>query len=82
MSLNTARLVTLTGSGSPGSRKKNWPAGDVVGEMSIISGEPRLASVISVGDVRTLCLEHLPFESQLRERPEISLAVMWELCRR
>ena len=57
-------------------------AGDVVGEMSIISGEPRVASVISVGDVRTLCLDRLSFESLLRERPEISLAVMRELCRR
>jgi HEAT repeat protein len=57
-------------------------AGDVVGEMSIISGEPRLASVISVGDVSTLCLDRLHFESLLRERPEISLAVMRELCKR
>jgi CRP-like cAMP-binding protein len=32
-------------------------AGDVVGEMSIISGEPRVASVISLGEVHTLCLD-------------------------
>jgi len=57
-------------------------AGDVVGEMSIISGEPRVASVIAVGEVRSLCLDRLNFESLLRERPEISLAVMRELCKR
>ena len=57
-------------------------AGDVVGEMSIISGEPRVASVIAAGEVRTLCLDRLSFESLLRERPEISLAVMRELCKR
>ena len=57
-------------------------AGDVVGEMSIISGEPRVASVIAVGDVHSLCLDRLSFESLLRERPEISLAVMRELCKR
>ena len=57
-------------------------AGDVVGEMSIISGEPRVASVVAAGEVRTLCLDRLSFESLLRERPEISLAVMRELCKR
>lgn len=56
--------------------------GDVVGEMSIISGEPRVASVISLGEVHTLCLDHLSFESLLCERPDISLAVMRELCKR
>jgi len=50
--------------------------------MSIISGDPRVASVISLGEVHTLCLDRLSFESLLRERPDISLAVMRELCKR
>lgn len=57
-------------------------AGDVVGEMSIISGDTRIASVIATGDVRALCLDRLSFESLLRERPEVSLAVMRDLCQR
>jgi CRP/FNR family cyclic AMP-dependent transcriptional regulator len=57
-------------------------AGDVVGEMSIISGDTRMASVIAVNDVRVLCLDRLSFESLLRERPEVSMAVMRELCTR
>jgi CRP-like cAMP-binding protein len=57
-------------------------AGDVVGEMSLISGEVRMASVLAIGDVRTLCLDRMNFESLLRERPEVSLAVMRELCNR
>jgi CRP/FNR family cyclic AMP-dependent transcriptional regulator len=56
--------------------------GEVVGEMSIISGEPRVASVIAAGEVHTLCLDRLNFESLLRERPDISLAVMRVLCAR
>ncbi len=56
--------------------------GDVVGEMSLISGGTRAASVIALGDVRTLCLDRLSFESLLRERPEVCLAVMRELCNR
>jgi HEAT repeat protein len=57
-------------------------AGDVVGEMSIISGDARSASVAAVGDVRMLCLDRLGFESLLRERPEVSLAVLREICAR
>lgn len=57
-------------------------AGEVVGEMSLISGDTRMASVIATNDVRALCLDRLNFESLLRERPEVSLAVMRELCKR
>jgi len=56
--------------------------GDVVGEMSLISGDTRIASVIALCDVRALCIDRLNFESLLRERPEVSLAVMRELCKR
>jgi CRP-like cAMP-binding protein len=57
-------------------------AGDVVGEMSIISGEARSASVIAAGDVRVICLDRLNFQSLLRERPDVSLAIMRVLCSR
>jgi HEAT repeat protein len=56
--------------------------GEAVGEMSIISHEPRMASLVAVGDVRALCLEKKPFEAMLRERPEVSLAVMRVLISR
>jgi hypothetical protein len=55
-------------------------AGDCVGEMAIISREPRIASLIALGDVRTLCLDRKRFEGLLRERPETCLAVMKVLC--
>ncbi len=57
-------------------------SGDVVGEMAIISREPRIASLIALGDVRTLCIDRQRFEGLLRERPETSLAVMKVLCDR
>ena len=57
-------------------------AGEVVGEMSIISGETRMASVIAINEVHALSLDRLSFESLLRERPEVSLAVMRELYNR
>ncbi len=57
-------------------------AGDIIGEMSIVSQEPRMASVIADGGVRTLAIARKDFETLLRERPGISLAVMKVLCAR
>lgn len=57
-------------------------AGDSVGEMAIISQEPRNASLLALGEVRTLCIDYKAFDGLLRERPEVSLAVMRVLCAR
>jgi hypothetical protein len=57
-------------------------SGDYVGEMAIISREPRIATLVASDTVRTLCIEQKKFEGILRERPEISLAMMRVLCRR
>jgi len=54
--------------------------GEVIGEMSLISGEPRNATLIAAGEVHLLCLDRKSFEGLLRERPEVSLAVMRVLC--
>jgi len=56
--------------------------GEYVGEMAIISREPRMASLVAAGDLRTLCIDQKQFEGLLRERPETSLAVMRVLCAR
>jgi HEAT repeat protein len=55
-------------------------SGDYVGEMAIISHEPRMASLVADGDVRLLYIDQGRFEGILRERPETSLAVMRQLC--
>jgi HEAT repeat protein len=57
-------------------------AGDVVGEMSIITQAPRIASLVADGDVRTVRIGHREFESMLRERPRVGLAVMRVLADR
>jgi len=56
--------------------------GDSVGEMAIVSEEPRMASLVAGGDVRTLSIDRRRFERILKERPEASLAVMRVLCER
>ena len=57
-------------------------AGDVIGEMAVITGGARMASLAAKGDVRLLSIERRQFESVLRERPETALALMRILCER
>lgn len=56
--------------------------GDIVGEMALLSQEPRHADLIAAGEVRVLSLDQPSFESLLRDRPDVSLAVMRVLCAR
>lgn len=74
--------IVVNSEGQPEKEIARRVDGDVVGEMSLISGDTRIASVIAFGEVRALCIDRLNFESLLRERPEVSLAVMRELCKR
>lgn len=57
-------------------------AGDVVGEMAVITNEPRVATLVATGAVRVLTIARPQFESILRERPETALAVIRVLCQR
>ena len=57
-------------------------AGECVGEMAIISREPRSATLIASGDVRALCIDQKSFEALLRDRPDVSMAVIQVLSDR
>jgi CRP-like cAMP-binding protein len=56
--------------------------GEYVGEMAILTQEPRIATLIAAGTVRVLTIDQRSFERILRERPETGLAVIRELCAR
>ena len=73
--------VTMGGASGETEIARRRP-GDYVGEMSIITGEPRMASLTAAGDVRTLSIDRKRFERILIERPQASLAVMRGLCLR
>jgi HEAT repeat protein len=60
----------------------NRKPGEYVGEMAIISQAPRMFSLVASGDTRILSVGQKEFESILRQRPEVSLAVMRVLCDR
>jgi class 3 adenylate cyclase/HEAT repeat protein/tetratricopeptide (TPR) repeat protein len=53
-----------------------------VGEMAAIAGEPRSASLVAREDVRALVVDRAHFESLLRERPDVGLALMRTLVDR
>jgi HEAT repeat protein len=54
----------------------------VIGEMAVISSQPRVASLVAMTDVRVLELHRPAFEAILRERPETAFALMRMLCER
>jgi HEAT repeat protein len=56
--------------------------GEVVGEMALITQDPRMASLVAAGDVRTLRVGRTEFEGVLRERPETAIAVIRVLSQR
>jgi CRP-like cAMP-binding protein len=74
--------VVVAGDGGPHEEIARRGAGEYVGEMAILSREPRMASLVASGDVRTLSIDRKRFERILRDRPDASLAVIRVLCDR
>ncbi|MCE9644668.1 MAG: HEAT repeat domain-containing protein [Chloroflexi bacterium] len=56
--------------------------GDFIGEMAIIDSVPRFATLHTLSDVRMLAIDGLTFMGILRERPEVSVAVLRSLSGR
>ena len=56
--------------------------GEVVGEMSLITRGPRMASLVADGDVRAIRIGRREFESMIHDRPDIGIGVMRVLAQR
>ena len=56
--------------------------GDFIGEMAIIDPAPRSAGMVAKSETRVLAIEGEAFKSILRERPDVSLAVLQSISRR
>jgi HEAT repeat protein len=74
--------VVVGHDGGAGREVARRTSGDYVGEMAILNGASRMASLVCAGAVRTLSLDRRNFERILRERPDVSLAVMRSLSDR
>jgi len=56
--------------------------GDSFGEMALLDGGERSATVVAKSDVLCLRLARAPFTSMLKKEPEIALELLRELTRR
>ena len=56
--------------------------GDYFGEMALIDGEPRSATITAVGDLQTMKLPRRPFLKVLEQEPRIAVAMLTELSAR
>jgi small-conductance mechanosensitive channel/CRP-like cAMP-binding protein len=57
-------------------------AGDYFGEMGLMTGEPRTATIVALTDVRCYRLDKEAFEGILRGRPEIAEDISHTLAKR
>jgi len=63
------------------TRRKLGP-GAFFGEIALLDGGPRTASVIAETDVHTISIPHWNFRGLLKEQPPLALKMLEETCRR
>jgi CRP-like cAMP-binding protein len=51
-------------------------AGELLGEMALLSGRPRSATAVITADATLLAIDATTFEAMLRARPEIALRII------
>lgn len=75
--------VELVRSGPDGERlvARHGP-GELIGEISLLLGQPRTSRAIATTDARLLQLDRATFESMCVDRPEIALRVIQRLAER
>ena len=66
----------------PPRKRSRLSPGDFFGEMSLLDGEPRSATVRAETDVRLLVIQRLNFQVVLREVPDLLHKILVTLTRR
>jgi len=56
--------------------------GDFVGELALVTGRPRTATVTAATDLRTLVLDRISFDRLLRDVPTIAVKVVKAVAER
>ncbi|HEX3280589.1 MAG TPA: cyclic nucleotide-binding domain-containing protein, partial [Pyrinomonadaceae bacterium] len=74
--------VRVSTDGNLNERVAALHAGDVFGEMGMMTGEPRTATVIAVTDVECYRLDKEAFHTILQQRPEIADDISMLLAKR
>jgi len=63
-------------------RETQLGPGDFFGELSLLDGEPRAASVIASSPLTTIRIERAAFRRLLREEPDLALKILEGMARR
>jgi trk system potassium uptake protein TrkA len=50
--------------------------GEYVGELALLTGDPRMATLVASGETRCLCIGRRELDAILRDRPQVALAVI------
>jgi CRP/FNR family transcriptional regulator/CRP/FNR family cyclic AMP-dependent transcriptional regulator len=74
--------VTLTSEDGREAQLAGLVEGDFFGEMSLLDGEPRSATVKAVTASRLLTIRRDDFLNTLRQHPDLALALLGEMSRR
>jgi CRP-like cAMP-binding protein len=64
------------------TRRRTLGVGDYFGEISLIDGQPRSATVVAASPLRTLSLDSVSFNLLLDAHPGIARALLTVLCQR
>ena len=65
-----------------GKQVRQLAAGDYFGELSLIDGRPRSATVEAESALHTLAIPHSVFQNLLRDDPEVARGLLTVLCDR
>jgi CRP/FNR family cyclic AMP-dependent transcriptional regulator len=65
-----------------GTVARHMEAGDYFGEISLIDGKPRSATVVTTSPATTLSLAAWDFTPLLDEEPELTKALLLATCKR
>ncbi|HZD87078.1 MAG TPA: cyclic nucleotide-binding domain-containing protein [Gaiellaceae bacterium] len=66
----------------PDRRPRTLGVGSVIGELALLDGGPRTATVTAKGELVTLTIPAAGFRKLLRSEPAIAVAIAEELARR
>jgi CRP-like cAMP-binding protein len=64
------------------SRGRPLRAGDVFGEMALLDGQPRSATITATAELHAMRLRRGPFAKVVAKEPKIALAIMEQLAGR
>ncbi len=78
----SAEVRLYSGAGGPYKTVKTLGSGDFLGEMGLLTGEPRSATVVAADETRCYRLDREGFREILTSRPEIAEAIASMLAKR